>query len=173
MSTWMQAVVRRAARICLSGVFVLVASGCVLPPVPVGVPATDPNRPVSSNDVTAQPAEPPTPSRGEVEVFPAQVESLDILILESFPVQINVQVRGLLPGNCAQLGEASVEQQGDTFQVSVPALRPRNAVCTRNLVPFETNVSLPVRGLAAGTYTVDVNGVTGTFTLEVDNVLPE
>jgi hypothetical protein len=36
----------------------------------------------------------------------------------------------------------------------------------------EEMIGLGVVGLKAGTYTVDVNGVTGTFTLDVDNALP-
>ena len=37
------------------------------------------------------------------------------------------------------------------------------------LVDFEEVIALQVVGLPAGTYTVDVNGVKGTFTLTVDN----
>jgi len=38
------------------------------------------------------------------------------------------------------------------------------------LVPFEEIIPLEVYGLPAGTYTVNVNGVQGTFDLEVDNI---
>ena len=38
-------------------------------------------------------------------------------------------------------------------------------------VPFEDTIPLDVYDLPAGAYTVDVNGVTNTFTLDVDNVL--
>jgi hypothetical protein len=38
------------------------------------------------------------------------------------------------------------------------------------LEPFDTTVSLDVKGLAAGTtYNVDVNGVTAEFTFDSDN----
>jgi inhibitor of cysteine peptidase len=46
-------------------------------------------------------------------------------------------------------------------------------MCTQALVPFEESIDLDVRGLPAGTYTVDVHGETATFTLDVDNVLEE
>jgi inhibitor of cysteine peptidase len=46
-------------------------------------------------------------------------------------------------------------------------------MCTQIVVPFEESIPLDVVGLPAGTYTVDVNGVTGSFTLDVDNQLPE
>jgi hypothetical protein len=44
--------------------------------------------------------------------------------------------------------------------------------CTLELVPFEQTIDLDVYGLPAGVYTVDVNGVTDTFELMVDNVPP-
>jgi inhibitor of cysteine peptidase len=42
-------------------------------------------------------------------------------------------------------------------------------VCTQALVPFEETIPLDVEGLLAGEYTVNVNGVMATFTLDVDN----
>jgi len=39
------------------------------------------------------------------------------------------------------------------------------------LAPFEETIPLEVYGLPAGTYTVEVNGVQGTFDLEMDNIL--
>jgi inhibitor of cysteine peptidase len=39
------------------------------------------------------------------------------------------------------------------------------------LAPFEEVIPLKVYGLPAGTYTVEVNGVQGTFGLEIDNIL--
>jgi inhibitor of cysteine peptidase len=38
-------------------------------------------------------------------------------------------------------------------------------------VPFKINVPLDVYGLEKGNYTVDVNGVQGSFELQTDNVL--
>ena len=45
-------------------------------------------------------------------------------------------------------------------------------MCTEALVPYEQAVPLDVAGLPAGVYTVTVNGVSDTFELAVDNVLP-
>jgi inhibitor of cysteine peptidase len=41
--------------------------------------------------------------------------------------------------------------------------------CIQVLAPFEETIPLEVYGLLANTYTVDVNGVQGTFDIEVDN----
>jgi hypothetical protein len=103
----------------------------------------------------------------------AQVQAIDILIMESFPVQVSVHVTGYLSDGCTTLGAIETTQADDTFLVTITTHRPADAVCTQQLVDFEENISLDVQGLPAGTYTVDVNGVTDTFTLSIDNVLPD
>lgn len=106
---------------------------------------------------------------GDVVIGEAMVDSIDILILESFPVQIQVQVTGNLPDGCTELQEPVVTQTDNTFTVDLPTARPSDALCTQAIVPYEITVPLDVEGLPAGEYTVDVNGVTGSFTLDVDS----
>jgi len=110
-----------------------------------------------------------TPSGGTIH-GEATVETIDILILESFPVQINVVAQGYLPDGCTEIDEILRERTDQTFQVTITTARPADAMCTEALVPFEETFSLDVYGLPAGSYTVDVNGITGTFELAVDNV---
>ena len=100
----------------------------------------------------------------------AQVDSIEFLMLESFPVQVTVMARGNLPGSCIAIDQITQERQGNTFKVTITT-RLFGQLCTGMEVPFEEAIALEVRGLPAGTYTVDVNGVTGSFTLDVDNVL--
>jgi hypothetical protein len=57
--------------------------------------------------------------------------------------------------------------------VTITTVRPADQACTEALVPFEEVISLDVRGLDAGTYAVDVNGVRDTFELAMDNRLPD
>lgn len=112
----------------------------------------------------------PTPSesvQGE-----AVVDSIQILILESFPVQVNVFARGNLPDGCTRIDRINKERSGDLFQVTISTLRPGGAVCSEALVPFEETIGLDVLGLDAGRYSVDVNGMVGSFTLDIDNRVP-
>jgi len=135
-------------------------------------PATEtPNldAPVSSDDPTATPAPEETVDLENVTIDEATVESIEILILESFPVQVHVNVTGYLGDGCTTLNDIETTQEGDTFLVHITTQRPTEAMCTQQLVGFEESVALDVEGLPAGTYTVDVNGVTDTFTLEMDN----
>lgn len=110
---------------------------------------------------------------GMISGHEAVVESLQVLILESFPVQINVIVAGYLPNGCVQLDAITVDQSGNEFTLTLTTLRESGDVgCTEALVPFEENVPLDVYGLAAGAYTVVAQDQTETFTLDVDNILP-
>ena len=88
-------------------------------------------------------------------------------------MQIHVLAKGQLPDSCTTIDQITEEQDGDTFRVTITTARPEGAVCAQVLTPFEENIPLDVYGLAAGTYTVEVNGVTSTFTLDMDNVPQE
>jgi len=100
----------------------------------------------------------------------ASVDEIDILILESFPVQINVIARGNLPDPCTEISEVLQEREGDTFFITIKTYRSPG-FCIQVLAPFEEIIPLGVYGLPAGTYTVDVNGVQDTFDLEVEDIL--
>jgi hypothetical protein len=119
----------------------------------------------------------PTPAPPTTDIPPgsllysqAVVDGIDILILESFPVQVNVIAHGNLPDGCTQIDEIRQQRDGNSFQVTIIAARPAGAVCTEVVVPWEKTIGLGVYGLPAGTYTVDVSGVMGTFDLAIDNV---
>lgn len=109
---------------------------------------------------------------GKVVTGKARVEEIEIMILESFPVQVNVVARGNLPDGCTTIDRIEQERQDNTVLVTITTLRPPDQACTEALVPFEEVISLDVVGLEAGTYTVDVNGARDTFELAVDNKLP-
>ncbi|HDK26554.1 MAG TPA: hypothetical protein ENG48_05645 [Candidatus Atribacteria bacterium] len=100
----------------------------------------------------------------------APVEEIEIVILESFPVQVQVIARGNLPDPCTEISEVLQEKEGNTFFITIKTYRPPG-LCIQVLAPFEEVIPLEVYELPAGTYTVDVNGVQGTFNLEVDNIL--
>jgi hypothetical protein len=134
---------------------------------------TDADRPVSSDDETAVDEPIIEIIVGDIITGEATVESLHVLIMESFPVQVNVQATGYVGDGCTEIGEITTERDGDTFYVHISTVRPADAICTQQLVGFDEVISLDVHGLEAGTYTVDVNGETATFTLDADNILPE
>lgn len=101
----------------------------------------------------------------------AQVENIRVLILESFPVQVQVVAQGYLSDGCEKIKQASSSRDGNTFMVEITT-HSVGEFCTEALVPFEEVVSLDVYGIEAGTYTVNVNGITDKFELNIDN-MPE
>lgn len=103
----------------------------------------------------------------------ANVENIEILTLESFPVQINVVAEGYLPDGCTEVDEINTEKVGNNFNITITTKRPKDAVCTQAIESFEETIPLEVQGLSAGNYTVNVNGVTGSFELAIDNTLEE
>lgn len=122
---------------------------------------------------TAEPTSEPTPVPGSNEPSRGQavINGIDVLVMESFPVQVNVVAAGDLPDTCTQIDEVISQLTGDTFRVAITTLRQPDPACAQMVVPFEQSISLDVDGLAAGTYQVSVNGVTGSFTLDTDNTL--
>ena len=100
----------------------------------------------------------------------APVEEIDILTLESFPVQIFVIASGYLPDPCTEIYQISKVREGNTFFITIETHRSPG-FCIQVLAPFEEVIPLEVDGLPAGTYHVKVNGVQDTFDLEIDNIL--
>jgi len=99
----------------------------------------------------------------------ANVDSIEVVILESFPVQVNVRARGEFPDGCTMINDISTTRDGTAFMVTITTVRQAEDVCTEALVPFEETIPLDVVDLPAGNYTVSVNGINGSFTLAVDN----
>ncbi len=101
----------------------------------------------------------------------AHVNDVLVQVLESFPVQVQVVIRGELADGCTEIDAITQRFEADenTFWIDVEALRTTNEDCPEELVPFEETVALDVYGLPAGTYTVDVSGTRDTFVLDVDN----
>lgn len=127
----------------------------------------------ASTETPVAPTEPAAPVSTQPERGQAMVNSIDVLLLESFPVQVNVIAKGDLPDGCTSIDQVISQRNENDYRVVITTMRQPDQICTQALVPFEENISLDVAGLPAGTYQVNVNGVQDTFTLDVDNVLPE
>ena len=129
-------------------------------------PVIDQEPPPPDAVETAEPLDP----KGEVVRNLAPVEEIEILILESLPARVGVTVRGYLPDACTEIEKVVRQRDGDAFEVAITTVRPKDLFCAEVIEPFQETVALDVLGLKAGVYTVDVNGVVGTFEFQVDNV---
>jgi inhibitor of cysteine peptidase len=100
----------------------------------------------------------------------AQVDSLEINLLGTPPsVRVQVVARGNLPDGCTKVTDISQKRDGNTFTVTLGTFRAPNVMCIQVITPFIQTVDLNVAGLKAGTYTVNVDGVSKQFTLSADN----
>lgn len=104
-----------------------------------------------------------------------QIDEVSLQILESFPVQVQVLIVGSLHDACTEIDrvERRFEARDSAFHLEIQTVRATDEACAQVLAPFEEVVPLDVYGLPAGTYSVHVDGVRETFTLDVDNVPAE
>lgn len=110
-------------------------------------------------DVSPGAGQPPVPS-GQPSALTREllvVEEVEAFVLESYPMQIRLAVRGYWPSGCS--AEVMVEQrlEGDTVTVSIWRALPRDAVCTAVIVPYDETIPLE-GGFTRLPATITVNG---------------
>lgn len=104
-----------------------------------------------------------TPAPGR-QTVPAPIDDVQIVIRDSNPPQVTLNVKAGLPSGCAQRESHSVSRAGDTFTVRVLNSMPTgNVACTMIYGTYELNIDLGRDFRAGGTYTVNVNDKTTTF----------
>jgi hypothetical protein len=128
--------------------------GSTIPPVPT---QTNPPYPVPV-EIPASGYE-PTPGdenlvRGQVFL---EIEQSEILVMESFPIQVQVILRGNLPDPCHQLRVIiSGPDAQRRINLEVYSLLETGKACITVLEPFEASISLG--SFSGGSYSVFVNG---------------
>jgi uncharacterized protein YraI len=102
----------------------------------------------------------------------ADVQSVEIQISESYPLQVNAIARGYLPdAGCTTIAEISQSRSGNVFTVEITTKFDPQAFCAQILTPFEQVIALEVGSLLPGAYLVKVNSVEASFQLP-EPVLP-
>ena len=74
-------------------------------------------------------------------------------------------VTGTYPDACTRISDLEQVVSGDTISIALSTDRPEDLVCAQMLSPFGIDLLIATGGLLPGEYTLDVNGVTTTFTL--------
>lgn len=96
----------------------------------------------------------------------ADVQSVEIQILESYPLQVNAIARGMLPdAGCTSISSVSQTRSGNVFTIAVTTKTNPQAFCAQMLTPFEQVIPLEVGSLLPGMYIVRVNSVEASFML--------
>lgn len=117
------------------------------------------DRPVSSDDPLPPPQNSldPKPGDGNLVRGPVYLRETQIYVLESYPMQVRLELKGDLPTPCHQLraGVSEPDSQ-DRIHVELYSLVEPDLACIQVLEPFEVTVSLG--SFTGGSYTVWVNG---------------
>ena len=104
-----------------------------------------------------------TPAPGR-QTVPAPIDGVEVVIRESSPPQVTLNVKAGLPSGCAQRESHSLSRNGDTFTVRVLNSMPTGDIaCTMIYGTYELSIDLGRDFRAAGTYMVIVNDKTTTF----------
>jgi hypothetical protein len=132
-------------------------AGCAqaLDPTPL------PEAPVPSQDEGA----PPAAGKPQGERGPAYVETSELLLLESSPVQAQLKVTGALPTPCHALKwEVHGPDPEGRIDVVLYSVADPDLACIQVLEPFEA--SIPLGAFESGRFPVSLNGEpTGTIDL--------
>lgn len=96
----------------------------------------------------------PTPTGG-----PVYINSSDLLIMESYPVQVSLHISGELPTPCHEFRSqvAGPDEQNRIFVTSWSEIDP-NTVCIQVLEPFDLSIPIPMEGSGEASYPVYLNG---------------
>jgi hypothetical protein len=119
-------------------------------------------------------ATPAVPAPAVTEEIPvtshaAVIQSVEIEILESQPLQVNAIIRGQLPdAGCTTIKSVEQIRNGNTIKLTMVTTTDPLALCAPALTPFEQVTPLNVKDLPAGTYIVNVNGVEQPFQVIAD-----
>lgn len=102
----------------------------------------------------------PTPADDERREVEAPVESFELLILESFPVQYNVEIVSGLPNGCHQFERYEVERDGSATDIQITVW---------NTIPVGDDIACTeIYGMHTGTATLGTDFESGTeYTLTV------
>lgn len=115
--------------------------------------------PNSEENPAAMPIQDYAPQPGDAALTRENVylESIDLLTLESFPLQFMLQLKGNLPTPCNALRVVVSPPDADNkVLVDVYSVIDSNKVCAQVIQPFDVNI--PLGSFSAGAYTLWVNG---------------
>ena len=92
------------------------------------------------------------------------IGEIEVLLAESHPVQVTVEVNGWLPDLCTTHHETHQAQEGNTITIQITTIRPKGVACATEAPNYQERVFIGT--LAAGDYTAIVNGVEQEFRVD-------
>jgi hypothetical protein len=121
-------------------------------------PPTAPDQPIGSPP-SDQPVEArPTPQPGAPQQEgPVYIDEVELIMLESYPVQVRLILRGSLPNPCSRLGwEVEQPDAQGRIQVRAYSVQESDLACIQVLAPLEDGI--PLGAFTSGSFSVWLNG---------------
>jgi len=113
------------------------------------------------------------------EATVASIDQVEVIVTDSFPVQVFLEVFGFKPNPCFVFNSVNQRLEDNQFDITIPLRlnQPSQSSCLAVTEPFVKIIPLLVYGLDAGSYEYNVNSrsddvFSGTFILKEDNRLP-
>jgi hypothetical protein len=111
------------------------------------------------------------------QVGSVNLDKVEVVKTTSFPVGIYLKAISANVNGCPMMDSVRIYhklvESRFYVNISVPSYVNDNTnpqyACTADRKPFNQTVVLPVYGLKAGTYFYDVNGIKGSFIIDIDN----
>ena len=102
------------------------------------------------------------PTAPSVLIEPISIESVDVLVMESFPPQAAAHVTGVIGDGCSELHSVQQQRTGTTVVMTILRERPRDAICTQIAKLYDETI--PLEGtFPPGPYDLIVNGFRKAF----------
>jgi hypothetical protein len=99
----------------------------------------------------------------DIEISLAPIHEVEVLFMESFPVQVGVRIKGGLRDGCTTFRDAMVTREGDTVNIEVTVQKPKGKECPAVYTLFEKNLNLGSDFTAGAIYNLKVNDYATTF----------
>lgn len=104
-------------------------------------------------------AQPGLQAPGDSILKLAQVDVVRADVSPTQPPEAVVVINGLLHDGATRVHEVQQQRLADGFVLTVVTIRPKSAVASLALIPFERTVSLNLQGMPKGPCRIVANGV--------------
>jgi len=99
----------------------------------------------------------------------ATVTSVEVTATGDASLTYTAVATGYFPDTCTEMGRTTQKVVRTTIKITMYTRQMSKANCIPESVPFKESVRLDVSGLSDGSYAVDINGATTSFTLTEDH----
>lgn len=106
----------------------------------------------------------------EEDNVPVEIESIEVSLIDSFPVEANIKVAGIQGDACPSSYSLSQEISGNNIELSLSRTREDDK-CIEMETTFLETFPIDIVDLKKGNYTVNLQGKTDELVLSIDNTI--